>query len=156
MTRFRQGLDKLEERPGYALKRASVALQRAMNDALRPCGLSLAQYACLEVLARNPGGSTADLARAAFVTRQAAHQVLKSLVDEDLVARSAHPTLGQRSQLTLTASGEQRRRTGAVAVDAVERTLAGALPAGGAEQLVALLRAVTDVLEPSRRSVAGV
>lgn len=149
VARRRQALDNLEGRPGYELKRASVALHRAMNDALGTHGLSLAQYACLEVLARNPGVSTADLARRAFVTRQAAHQVLRTLVDENLVTQSAHPTLGQRSQLALTRLGAQRRRMAAASVDEVERTLAGALPGGGAEQLAALLCAVTDALETS-------
>jgi len=147
MSGRRQALDKLEERPGYALKRASVALHRAMDDALRPHGLSVAQYACLEVLARSPGLSSADLARRAFVTRQAAHQVLRRLIDEDLVTQSAHPTLGQRAQLTLTPIGERRRRAAADSVDEVERTVAGALPVDGVERLTSQLCALTAALE---------
>ena len=150
MPRLRQVLDTLEGRPGYELKRASIALHRAMEDAVRPHRLTVAQYACLEVLVRNPGTSVADLARGAFVTRQAAHQVLKKLVDENLVTQTSHPTLGQRSQIALTRAGERRRRAAADSVDQVERTLAGALSGDGAARLPALLRAVTNVLETSQ------
>lgn len=142
-----QGLDNLEVRAGYALKRASVALHRAMEHAVRPHGLSVAKYACLEVLARNPGGSTAELARRAFVTRQAAHQVLRRLLEEGLVTQAPHPELGQRSQLALTPAGERRRRAAAASVVEVERTLAGALPGGAGDDLSALLRAATQALE---------
>jgi len=149
MARSRQVLDILEGRPGYELKRASVALHRAMEGAVRPHRLTVAQYACLEVLVRNPGASAAELARGAFVTRQAAHQVLKKLVDEKLVTQTSHPTLGQRSQITLTRVGERRRRAAADSVDQVERMLAGAL-SGDAPRLVTLLHAVTTVLETSQ------
>ena len=149
-----QELDDLEVRPGYALKRASVALHRAMEDAVRPHGLTVAQYACLEVLARNPGASPADLARGAFVTRQAAHQVLQRLVAAGLVERSDHPTLGHRRQVHLTAVGRRRRREAAGSVRDVEARLAAALPEGDAPDFAARLRAVADELgaPPGRAS----
>ena len=121
-----------------------------MEDAVRPHRLTVAQYACLEVLVRNPGASAADLARGAFVTRQAGHQVLKKLVDEDLVTQTSHPTLRQRSQLTLTRTGERRRRAAADSVDGVERNIAAALSGDGAARLATLLHAVTDVLDTSQ------
>jgi DNA-binding MarR family transcriptional regulator len=147
MGQSRQDLDVLDERVGYALKRASVALHQAMEEAVAPHELTVAQYACLEVLGRHPGASPAELARGAFVTRQAVHQVLRRLIDDGLVQRAPHPTLGQRQQLALTPAGEQRRRSAAAEVARVEAQIASALPSGGVAPIAQSLRAITRALQ---------
>lgn len=53
---------------GYLLKRTQAALRGAMDKVLREHGLTVPQYATLELLALHPGMSNADLARATFVT----------------------------------------------------------------------------------------
>jgi len=63
----------LEHSVGYVLKRAVTALRAAMDADLRVHGLSVPQFACLKLLGSRPGLSNADLARGAFVTRQATH-----------------------------------------------------------------------------------
>ena len=155
MTPVRQDLDDIELRPGYALKRASVALHRAMEEAVAPHGLTVAQYACLELLARRPGASPAELARGAFVSRQAAHQVVGRLLDAGLVARSPHATLGQRHQLHLTREGERRRRAAERSVLALEGALVDSLPRRGGAELASDLRAITDALEGAADARAG-
>ncbi len=49
----------------------------AMDTVLRPLELTVAQYSCLEVLNQRPGVSSAELARAVFVTRQSMNPVLQ-------------------------------------------------------------------------------
>ena len=49
---------------------AATALRAAMEQVLRPLGMSVTHYSCLELLAQRPGLSNSELARGAFVTRQ--------------------------------------------------------------------------------------
>jgi len=72
------GID-LETSLGYLLKEASSALRAAMEGVLRPLGMSVTRYACLELLAQRPGLSNSELARGAFVTRQSMNVLLKAL-----------------------------------------------------------------------------
>jgi DNA-binding MarR family transcriptional regulator len=77
---------ELDQSVGYALKRAQHALHSTMDAELRDYGLSVSQYACLEILAARPHISNADLARDAFVSRQAMHQLLSGLTAAGLVS----------------------------------------------------------------------
>src|SRR3954452_9148054 len=84
-----------EGRTGYLLRQAAYVFRRATDNALRPHGLSGAQYAALSVLAREPGISGAALARACTTTAQATNGVLATLEREGLVGREPHPTHGR-------------------------------------------------------------
>ena len=66
---------ELGRRMGYELKRAQAALRAAMDEALRRHGLTVPQYACLELLDQRPGLTNAELARGAFVSRQSMNVV---------------------------------------------------------------------------------
>jgi DNA-binding MarR family transcriptional regulator len=59
-----------ERSVGYLVKRVQQALRRRCDAALKPTGLSMAQYAALRALAEHPDASAAELARLCFVTRQ--------------------------------------------------------------------------------------
>ena len=134
----------LADRPGYVLKRVDVALRAALDGALRAHGLTLAQYAALEQLAERPGRSSADLARGAFVSRQAMHQVLGGLVHAGLVAQGRE---GRALRLALTRDGAARTRAAARSVAAVEeRMVAGFAPAER-RRLLADLERCARVLE---------
>ena len=131
---------------GYALKRAQSALRAAMEASLREHALSVAQYACLEQLARQPQSSNADLARSVFVSRQAMHQLLGALRTAGLVAGEGE---GRGERLTLTAAGARRLAAASAAVAAVEdRMLAGLTPARRA-RLRADLAACVEALDTS-------
>ena len=69
---------------GYLVKHAQAVLHLRMEEALRPLGLSVSQYACLHLLAGRPGISAAELARDAFVTRQSMNALLQTLVERGL------------------------------------------------------------------------
>ena len=53
---------------GMTLKLAEQRLLRAKSAAIKPAGLTLAQYVALEELERHPGITGAALARASLVT----------------------------------------------------------------------------------------
>jgi DNA-binding MarR family transcriptional regulator len=129
-----EGFRGVEGRSGYLLRQAWHAFSGAMETELRQHGLTGAQYAALSVLARQPGLSGADLARACNTTPQAMNGVLGTLERERLVTRTAHPTHGRILQADLTAEGRRRLDRATPAVRAVEHTVeAGLSPAQVAE-----------------------
>ena len=68
-----------EEGVGYLVKRVQQSLRRRCDAALRPTGLSMAQYVVLRALADHQDASAAELARRCFVTRQSLQDVLGGL-----------------------------------------------------------------------------
>lgn len=115
---------------GYTLKQVTWALRSAMDDCVREFGLTVPQYATLEVLARTPGISNAHLARAVFVSRQATHQLLAAMRRNGLVEATG---AGRDQRFTLTDDGESRRRRASQAVAAVEDHMLG--PLDGAQRV---------------------
>jgi DNA-binding MarR family transcriptional regulator len=119
------GVD-LETSLGYLLKEASSALRLAMEEVLRPLGMTVTRYSCLELLAQRPGLSNSDLARGAFVTRQSMNVLLQTLEREGLVTRPAEAPVGKVLPTRLTASGRRDLAAATAAVRGVEvRMLAG-------------------------------
>ena len=111
----------VEGRSGYLLRQAWRALEGAMEIALRPHGLSPPQYGVLTVLAREPGASGADLARAVHTTPQAMNGVLATLEREALIERHPHPTHGRILQARLTSEGRRRLEAANPSIRALER-----------------------------------
>lgn len=113
------GVD-LETSLGYLLKEASSALRAAMEEVLRPLGMNVTRYACLELLAQRPGLSNSELARGAFVTRQSMNVLLQALEQEGYVTRPAHPPVGKVLPTRLTPRGRRSLEKATVAVRSVE------------------------------------
>ncbi|WP_269858943.1 MarR family winged helix-turn-helix transcriptional regulator [Streptomyces sp. RPT161] len=116
------------EHVGYRLKRAAAALRGAMDKALRQHGLTVPQYACLELLDEQPGLSNAELARGAFVTRQSMNVVLRGLQDAELISRPATTDHGRALPAHLTAQGRSRLDAARSAVYAIEQQMIEAVP----------------------------
>jgi len=111
---------------GYLMKHAQALLRARMDEVLRPVGLTVPQYACLDLLHRDPGISAAELARGAFVTRQSMNALLQTLLDRGLVDRPARPTSGRALPVLLTAAGTEALSSAQTSVDSVEsRMLSG-------------------------------
>jgi DNA-binding MarR family transcriptional regulator len=119
------GID-LEASMGYLLKEASSALRAAMEDVLRPLGMTITHYSCLELLAQRPGLSNSELARGAFVTRQSMNVLLQSLERDGTVTRSSGEAAGRVIPVRLTTRGYRRLEKASAAVRTVEdRMLTG-------------------------------
>jgi DNA-binding MarR family transcriptional regulator len=114
----------LDRSVGYILKRAQSALHTALETRLRTHGLSVSQYACLELLAQRPDLSQSELARSAFVTRQAMHQLAAGLQSAGLITSRDD---GRASRLRLTAIGTRKLRAASRAASEVERTMLAGL-----------------------------
>ena len=116
------GVD-LETSLGYGLKEASSALRAAMEAVLRPLGMTVTHYSCLELLAQRPGLSNSDLARGAFVTRQSMNVLLQALERDGYVTRPAQAPVGKVLPTRLTPRGRRSLDQATAAVRAVEVTM---------------------------------
>ncbi|GAA1238772.1 MarR family transcriptional regulator [Prauserella halophila] len=138
----------LELSVGYVLKQVHAALRTAMDEALRPLELTVPQYACLELLGRNPGLSNSELARHAFVTRQSMNLVLRRLQERGLLARPEQAPQGRALPTDLTREGRAVLREASVVVRAAEKQLFSPLSPEQQrrlrEDLAACLPAVAD------------
>ena len=126
----------LETSIGYALKEAASALRLAMETVLRPLGLTITEYSCLELLAQHPGLSNSDLARGAFVTRQSMSVLLQGLERDGLVSRPSEAPVGKVLPTRLTPQGRKSLDAASAAVRAVELRMLSGMTAD--EQAVAL------------------
>jgi DNA-binding MarR family transcriptional regulator len=113
------GVD-LETSLGYLLKEASSALRHAMEAVLRPLGMTVTHYSCLELLAQRPGLSNSELARGAFVTRQSMNVLLQTLEREGYVTRPAEAPVGKILPTRLTRRGRRSLAKATAAVRSVE------------------------------------
>ncbi|MEU7330919.1 MarR family winged helix-turn-helix transcriptional regulator [Streptomyces parvus] len=98
----------------------------AMEEVLRPLGMTVTHYSCLELLAQRPGMSNSELARGAFVTRQSMNVLLQALERDGYVTRPAEAAVGKVLPAQLTRRGRESLEEASAAVRAVEvRMLAG-------------------------------
>ena len=136
-----------ERGAGYLVKRVQQALRRRCDAALKPTGLSMAQYALLRALHDHPDASASELARLCFVTRQSLRDVLGGLRTAGLVALSAAPGRGRARALQLTPLGLRRLRDSHAAVEGVEAEMLHGISAAARDQFAALLLRCAENLE---------
>jgi len=129
MSQDGNGVD-LETSLGYLLKEASSVLRAAMEEVLRPLGMSVTHYSCLELLAQRPGLSSSELARGAFVTRQSMNVLLQALERDGYVTRPAEARVGKVLPTRLTPRGRRSLEKATVAVRSVEVRMLSGLDAG--------------------------
>jgi DNA-binding MarR family transcriptional regulator len=141
-----QGVGRLDLSVGYTLKQAAAALRTVMDAGLRPLGLTVPQYACLELLGQRPGLSAAELARGAFVTRQSMHALLLGLEERGLLARATTATRGRALPTELTVAGRHTLAHASETVVEIERRMTQALPAAARHRLLDDLTACTTAL----------
>jgi DNA-binding MarR family transcriptional regulator len=142
----------LETSLGYLLKETASVLRVAMEEVLRPLGMTVTHYACLELLAQRPGLSNSELARGAFVTRQSMNVLLQTLEREGYVTRPAEAPVGKALPTRLTPRGRRSLEKATVAVRSVEvRMLSGMTEAEQADafrSLQSMIRSLRDARLP--------
>lgn len=147
MSQNDAGID-LDKSLGYLLKEASSALRAAMEEVLRPLGMTVTHYSCLELLAQRPGLSNSELARGAFVTRQSMNVLLQALERDGYVTRPAAAPVGKVLPARLTPRGRRSLEKATVAVRSVEvrmqAGLTGAEQAGAFRILRSMIHSLRD------------
>jgi DNA-binding MarR family transcriptional regulator len=142
---------ELDTSVGYLLKQAASALRAAMEAELRPLGMSVTHYSCLELLAQRPGLSNSELARGAFVSRQAMNVLLQALERDGSVSRPEQASEGRVLPTRLTELGRSRLTVASAAVRGVEDRMRSDLDAAERDQLRLLLgRCVSALTTPER------
>lgn len=119
MSQAASGID-LETSLGYLMKEVSSALRIEMETVLRPIGMTITHYSCLELLAQRPGLSNSALARGAFVTRQSMNVLLMALESDGTLTRLTRPTAGRVLPAELTLKGRKQLARASAAVKSVE------------------------------------
>jgi DNA-binding MarR family transcriptional regulator len=105
---------------GYLVKRVQQGLRRECDAALKPTGLSMAQYSTLRALHEHPEASAAELARLCFVTRQSLQDMLTGLRAAGLIENADAEPRGRAQSLALTRLGSRRLGAAHEAVFVVE------------------------------------
>lgn len=129
---------------GYRLKEVQSLLRSRMEEALRPLGITVAQYVCLEILKSTPGASNAELARQAFVTRQTMNTLLRGLQERGLIERATHATKGRALPTMLTPQGEQMLAQATGRIREIEQRMVGGFSDTQRQELWDLLTACIE------------
>jgi len=90
---------------GILLKATQAALHHRMDEALRPLGLTVSQYACLSTLRAQPGITGSELARRTFVSRQSMNVLVQGMERQGLVERAEEPGLRRERAVAPTPAG---------------------------------------------------
>ncbi|RSN64461.1 MarR family transcriptional regulator [Streptomyces sp. WAC 04229] len=138
MSQGEPGIE-LDTSLGYMLKAASSALHSAMEAVLKPMGMTITHYSCLELLAQRPGLSNSELARGTFVTRQSMNVLLQALERQGLVVRAAQAPVGRALPTELSAAGRRQLQAASAAVRRVEQDMLANLNAADQDQMRRLL-----------------
>jgi DNA-binding MarR family transcriptional regulator len=133
---------------GTVLKRAEQSLLRAKSAAIKPSGLTLAQYVALAELEAQPGLTGASLARACFVTPQAMMVVLKAMQEQGLIERTPHPRHPNVLEVHLTDVGREALGAARELAEPIEQRLRDAFTHEEESTLRALLDRIIDATEP--------
>lgn len=148
---------EIESGPGYLVKRVQQSLRRRCDAALKPTGLSMAQYTVLRALDDHPDAAAAQLARLCFVTRQAVHDVLQILHSSGLIQYTAASERGRARPLHLTGLGIARLGASDTAMSGAEAVMLDGITPPQRARLAHLLRQCAENLEaaePSRTATA--
>jgi DNA-binding MarR family transcriptional regulator len=131
---------------GKVLKRAEQAMVRAKSEALRPAGITLAQYVALAELEAAPGVTAATLARACLVTPQAMMVTLKSMHEQALIERTTHPRHRSVLEIYLTDVGREALDVARADVEPIERRVSDALSNPERDELATLLARFAEAI----------
>jgi len=128
------------------IKTMHQALRAALEHAMRDVGHTLPQQAVLVAIAHEPGASSAELARGAFVSPQSMSELLGQLQKAGWIAREPNPDNARILRTTLTSAGRATMARGGKQLAAVEARLAAAMTSDEQTHLRTLLGRALDAL----------
>ena len=134
------------EELGVLIKETQAVLNQRMDEVLRPLGLSVPQYACLQALSDTSGITGSELARRAFVSRQSMNVLLQGLERRVLIERSDEPGPRRERTTTLTPAAIALLGRGRTEVAAVANAMTAPLDPGELTSLRTLLTSCRDAL----------
>jgi DNA-binding MarR family transcriptional regulator len=135
-----------EPRLSYVIARLERAVRQAINERVRPHGLTALQYTTLSVLGARGELSNAQLARRSYMTPQAMSEVIEALERKGLIERSPHPSHRRVLPAALTDDGRRVLAACDEAVGEFEQTMTAALSAAERDGLQRALKACVRTL----------
>ena len=118
--------ERLEASPArisYVIARLERAVRSAINERVRPYGLTTLQYTTLSVLGRRGALSNAQLARRSYMTPQSMSEVIEALESKGLIERTQHPNHRRVLPARLTPTGRKVLEACEEAVAAMEEEM---------------------------------
>src|ERR1035441_6303958 len=137
-----------EQSLGTLLKRAEQAMLKSKTAALKPVGLTLAQFVALSELDTRPGLTAAALARACFVSPQAMMILLKAMEQQGLIERRPHQRHTNVLEVHVTAAGREALHSGRMRIAPLDKRVIGSFNAKEARAFRAFLVAFINAVEP--------
>jgi DNA-binding MarR family transcriptional regulator len=139
--------EAVEPRISYVVARLERAVRAAVNERVRPHGLTTLQYTTLSVLgARGQPLSNAQLARRAYMTPQSMIEVIDALERKGLIRRDPHPSHRRVFPATMTAKGVRVLKACDAAVEQMEEEMLAGLSPDERESLVVWLKTCVRAL----------
>ncbi len=145
-------LSRLYARPGFLLRRAHQISAAVFEDECRELGLTPAQFGALTVLNAHPGLDQSSLARALGFDKVTTLRVLRVLESRALVQRAASPTSRRNLSITLSNQGLEVLLQAQGAAEKAYQRLMSPLNTEQRQQLVGLLKLMSDGLEDQARA----
>lgn len=131
----------VEPRISYVIARLERAVRAAINERVRPHGLTTLQYTTLSVLgSRGQPLSNAQLARRAYMTPQSMIEVIDALERKGLIRRDPHPNHRRVYPATLTPKGRRVLAVCDASVAEMEEEMLAELGPAERESLLASLK----------------
>ena len=96
-----------EPRLPFLILQAQHYTLRALDEAVRPHGISASQLGVIRLIDQNPGISAAGISREMYTTPQAAQLMLQTLERKGLIERKPDPDDRRVVEATLTPEGER-------------------------------------------------
>ena len=130
-----------QDSPGFLLWKVSNAWQRRQRAALKPLGLTHAQFVLLAAASWFGASETLTQARLSEVSGvdvMTTSQIVRTLETAGLMRRNPHPTDPRARALAVTAAGRAKLKKAIVAVEDTDEAFFAAVP-----DRAGLLRALT-------------
>ena len=136
----------MERQLTYLLRQATTAMRAALRNALVDLDLTPVQNTVLHLIAFNPGSSSAELARRAFVSPQTMHKLVAELERRELL--TLQPRSGHRRILDahLSDQGQKLLAQADARAQTIEDRMVAGLDAQQRRQLIDLLQHCSDAL----------
>ena len=139
--------EAVEPRISYIVARLERAVRAAVNERVRPHGLTTLQYTTLSVLgARGQPLSNAQLARRAYMTPQSMIEVIDALERKGLIRRDPHPSHRRVFPATMTAKGRRVLKACDAAVEEMEEEMLAGLSSDERDSLLVWLKTCVRAL----------
>jgi DNA-binding MarR family transcriptional regulator len=133
-------IDPLKNLPGYALRRASLAVMAELARRLAKMNLRPTEASVLVVIEANPGITQSEVGQLLEIARANMTPLAARLLDRDLIVRSRVD--GRSHGIRLSAAGRQLTRKARQAMAENEAALLGRIPRADHAAFLQALRAL--------------